>query len=109
MKAVESKIDLIPIKTEKEWEKIFKAQEASKLSRSNYCRINKLNLHAFRYWYKKIRNQPIKPLIPITIKSEYEKLPERASKVLSTLTLNNGNVIHIYDQEILLLLLSKLL
>jgi hypothetical protein len=108
MKA-ESKKKAIYVKDENKWKKIFKDQEASKLSQSTYCRIHKINFHSFDYWSRKIRKKSINTLIPIQIKSEQEKPAEVVSKVLSTLRFNNGNALHIYDQETLLMILSKML
>jgi hypothetical protein len=50
MKGIESKTKAIQIKDENEWKKIFKDQEASKLSQADYCRINKINFNAFYIW-----------------------------------------------------------
>jgi hypothetical protein len=109
MKAMESRKKVIQVKDENEWKKLIKDQEASKLSRSDYCRINQINYHSFDYWSRKLRKKSISPLIPITIKSEYKNPIESSNKILSTLTFNNGNVLHIYDQETLLMILSKVL
>jgi hypothetical protein len=105
MKGIESKTKAIQIKDENEWKKTIKYQEASKLSQADYCRINKINFNAFYYWYKKIRKKSIPSLIPIKINSENKEPVESSNKIVSTLSFKNGNALHIYDQETLLMIL----
>jgi hypothetical protein len=108
MKANKSKNSpLEQAKDENDWKKIIADQEASHLTRLDYCRDNQLNYHAFGYWYRKLKHSSINSLIPIKIKSELE--PTEKNKVLSTLTLTNGVSLHIYDKEALFIILNKMI
>lgn len=109
MKAVELKSQLpIQAKDKDYWKKLIEDYEATGLTRSEYCRMHQINYDNFGYWWKKLKNESVKSLIPIKIKSQGEQHSEK-NLPLSTLTFKNGNSLHIYNQESLLLILSKLI
>lgn len=105
MKASELKTS---VKDENYWKKIIEDHEGSNLTRKAYCNLNQINYDNFGYWFKKLKNDSVKSLIPIKIKSEFNQHAEK-NKVLSTLLFNNGNSLHIYDKETLLMILSKMI
>lgn len=109
MKAGELKTQLSnQANDENYWHKIFEDYEASNLIRSDYCRKNQINYDNFGYWWRKLKNESVKKLIPIKIKSEQVPQLER-NRALSTITFKNGNSLVIYDKEILLFIVSKMI
>jgi hypothetical protein len=90
------------------WNKIIEDQEISGLTRIAYCRKNQINYDNFGYWRKKLKSKSVKSLIPIKIKSEFNQ-PAEKNKMLSTLLFKNGNSLYIYDKEVLLIILSKMI
>lgn len=90
------------------WKKVIEDYEASNLNRSAYCRQYQINYDNFGYWWRKLKNESVKKLIPIKIKSEQVPQLER-NRALSTITFKNGNSLVIYDKEILLLIVSKMI
>lgn len=96
------------VKNEHYWQKIFEDFEASNLIRSVYCHKNQINYYNFGYWWKKLRTKSLKKLIPIKIKPEPVLQPE-SNRALSALTFKNGHSLVIYDNDTLLLILSKMI
>jgi hypothetical protein len=108
MKASELKRVQSQVKDENYWKQIIEDYEASNLTRSDYCRMHQINYDNFGYWCRKLKKQTIKSLVPIKIKSECNQHIEK-NKVLSTLLFTNGNSLHIYDKEVVLMILSKVM
>lgn len=107
MKASESNTQP-SVKDESYWKKIIADQESSHLTRKAYCHKHQVNYDNFGYWWRKLKTKSVKSLIPITIKSESNQYPEK-SKTLSTMQFKNGTCLHIYDKEVLQIILSKLI
>jgi hypothetical protein len=104
MKAAESKDQFK--NRESYWQAIISEQEASGLSRVDFCRKHEINYDTFGYWFRKLKDGPKKLLIPVKLKVENQH--EAKPKLLSTLIFKAGHSLQVYDKEALLLVLSKL-
>jgi hypothetical protein len=99
------------------WRHHIAACSESPVSRASYCKQNNVDYHRLGYWTRKLSsgqsesvnptNLPISkstPLIPVQLKPLIE---QNNSAVLGSIHLNNGHVLHIHDQQALLMLLDR--
>ncbi len=99
------------------WKKHLSSYSSSGLKRPAYCRKNAVNYHRFVYWEKKLsltqQNIPLKSkeqaqkihqLLPVRLKPEIKESTIAAS---CTLTLKNGCILQIHDQQSLAFILEK--
>jgi hypothetical protein len=90
------------------WQKHLPAQTGSGLSKSAYCRANKVDYVRFIYWSKKLSISSVaalSPLVPVMLQEPPGKLVDN---VLCMLQLKNGHRLHIYDAQVVSILLEKL-
>lgn len=106
MKAIElnPSAPAIPREDKTYWENQIESQKKSQLSKSVYCRANQISYFRFNYWEKKLKKFS-HPLIPIKIKSSLHSLN---NKPICSITLKNGNDLHIHDKEALILILDRM-
>jgi hypothetical protein len=97
------------VANESYWQEIIKSQEESGMTRVDYCRSHQVNYNRLGYWYRKLQRNQENIFVPITLKKELSpNIQKGTNKPLSILELKNGNFLHIYDKEILLMILNRL-
>lgn len=93
------------------WSEHVKLKRSSTLSRSAYCRNNKLNYDQFGYWEQKLKleNQS-SDLLPIKlISTKQDEISfQNPTATLCTLTFKGGNILTVHDKSVLPALLSIL-
>ncbi len=87
------------------WENQIESQKKSALSKSAYCRANQISYFRFNYWKKRLQKN-CDPLIPIKIKPI---INSSNNKPICSITLKNGNDLHIHDKEALILILDRMM
>lgn len=112
---------IIPVLTyedENFWKKHVAAFPESGLTKAAYCRKNAINYALFFYWVKKISSpQKIKkisgnnndtaimtPLLPVQLKQESDNIQY---DIHCSISFKNGSLLHIHDQQSLLIILEK--
>jgi hypothetical protein len=101
------------------WRHHIATCSTSGVSRAIYCKQNNINYDRFGYWMRKLSSgdlQSAKPaespsskpttLIPVQLKPQ---TTQNHSAVLCTLSLKNGHMLQIHDQQTLLMLLERCL
>lgn len=88
---------------EKFWQHHHAIQKESGLSKSQYCRANKLSYVRYGYWLRKWSSQPSHLLpVKLNLKESYS-----SSGTLCTLNLPNGLSLKIHDLQVLTFILEK--
>ncbi len=94
--------------SENYWQQLIEDFNGSNLTRSVYCRKHQINYDNFNYWYRKSKKQSASFLIPVKIESKLHQSIGN-ERLLSTLELKNGGSLHIYDKDVIILILSKMI
>ena len=97
-------------KDEAFWKNHYSTQQASGLSRADYCRKHTINYDNFTHWIGRWRINQRDTLIPIKIKSPFAIQSvdlSNPSKTLCTLDLKNGHRLRVHDSSALLMLLDR--
>lgn len=81
---------------------------ASGLTRSKYCRQNKLNYDQFSYWLKKQLCNKNKSTKLVSVKVKPDSQPTAAQSILCTLNLKSGHCLKIHDISALSIILDRM-
>jgi hypothetical protein len=84
------------------WQRHLDLQKESGLTRTKYCKLNKLNYHAFGYWFRKIEQEDSPPFVPVKVNTASE-----SPAGLCTLKLETGHTLHIHSLEALSVILAS--
>lgn len=94
------------------WEKHIKLRYDSGLSMAEYCRINNLAYHQFKYQERKLAKKSLDKnalLLPVKLVEQEEVSDSKVSSMLlCTLKLRAGHQLNIFDTQVLPALLSVL-
>jgi hypothetical protein len=85
------------------WKRHVELHQSSGLTRTKYCRLNKVNYDRFGYWLGKFARQS-SSLVAVKLKTEDVSTRQAT---LCTLNLGNGRVLQIHDQQTLFAILEK--
>jgi hypothetical protein len=97
--------------TQKIFEKHAELYTASKLSKAGYCKANNLHYHQFNYWLKKKPKQAA-VLVPVKIQPSIETnspYTDKSPKVLCTLDFGRSGCLKIYDVQVIVSILARIL
>jgi hypothetical protein len=97
--------------TQKIFESHIESYTASKLSKAGYCKANNLHYHQFNYWLKKKPKQSA-VLVPVKIQPSIEQnslYTDKFPKVLCTLAFGRSGCLKIYDVQVIVSILERIL
>jgi hypothetical protein len=102
----------VPVKAGEDkvfWQQHISAWSVSGTSKIDYCQMHQLDYARFIYWSSKQTSpHPSAPLIAVRLSSQQEQEPLSSDTPLCTLQCKNGNSLHMYDMQVLPLVLDKL-
>lgn len=93
------------------FERHVELYKTSKLSKAEYCRLNKLCYHRFNYWLRKTPKLEA-VLVPVQIKPSVKngmEYAEQIPRILCTLDFGRNGCLKIYDIQAMASIIERLI